>query len=309
MLSDRSYMRNDYPRETTSVLTWLMCTIVAGFILQHVFWKWLGEGAGRSFENLVALTPDGLLSGKLWTLATYSLLHDPRHFLHIVGNLLGIYFLGRFLLPLLGSKRFIWLFIWGVVAGGVLWLGVNWGGRGSLVGASAGVCALLMVFAAFNPDRSITLLLFFILPVTIKPKWLIICLLGFDLLGFLFYELGGGYGIGGIGHSAHLGGFAAGWIFFRYVHQQGASSFGDGSTSIELPAWLKRSKRKPAEASSYQVNVGSSASSSRGSSGRHFDLRAEVDRILDKINKEGFGALTDEEKRVLDRAKDSLNKS
>ncbi|MDA8528218.1 hypothetical protein N9K67_05385, partial [Opitutaceae bacterium] len=133
--------------------------------------------------------------------------------------------------------------------------------------------------------------------------------LGFDLLGFIFYELGGGTGIGGIGHSAHLGGFGAGWIFFRYVHQQGSASFGSGSPSIELPAWLKRSKRKPAEASSYKVNVGASSSSSSSSAGRHFDLRAEVDRILDKINNEGFGALTDEEKRILDRAKDSLNKS
>ncbi len=309
MLSDRSYMRNDYPRETTSVITWLICTIVAGFILQHVFWKWLGDSAGRSFELLVALTPDGLLSGKLWTLVTYSLLHDPRHFLHIVGNLLGIYFLGKFLQPILGSKRFIWLFIWGVVAGGILWLGINWGDPAKLIGASAGVCALLMVFAAINPDRAITLLLFFILPVTIKPKWLITILLGFDLLGFFFYELQGGTGIGGIGHSAHLGGFAAGWIFFRYVHQQGPAAFGSSSSSMELPAWLKRAKRKPAESGSYKVNVGGKTASSGTSPARHLDLRAEVDRILDKINNEGFGALTDEEKRILDRAKDSLTRS
>ena len=35
-------------------------------------------------------------------------------------------------------------------------------------------------------------------------------------------------------------------------------------------------------------------------------LRAEVDRILDKINEQGFGALTEEEKRTLDRAKEDL---
>ena len=38
------------------------------------------------------------------------------------------------------------------------------------------------------------------------------------------------------------------------------------------------------------------------------DLRAEVDRILDKINSQGFGALTDEEKRVLDEARDLLSR-
>ena len=38
------------------------------------------------------------------------------------------------------------------------------------------------------------------------------------------------------------------------------------------------------------------------------EVKAEVDRILDKINTSGFGALTDEEKRILDRAKDMLNR-
>jgi hypothetical protein len=37
-------------------------------------------------------------------------------------------------------------------------------------------------------------------------------------------------------------------------------------------------------------------------------LRAEVDRILDKINSEGFGALTAEEKRLLDEARDLLSR-
>jgi hypothetical protein len=38
------------------------------------------------------------------------------------------------------------------------------------------------------------------------------------------------------------------------------------------------------------------------------DLRVEVDRILDKINSEGFGALTPEEKRLLDEARDLLSR-
>jgi hypothetical protein len=37
-------------------------------------------------------------------------------------------------------------------------------------------------------------------------------------------------------------------------------------------------------------------------------IRAEVDRILDKINSEGFNALTADEKRVLDDAKDLLSR-
>ena len=278
MLSDRSYMRDDYPRQTTSVLTWLMCTIVAGFVLQNVFWKWLGPSAGRSFDLLIALSPQGLISGKLWTLVTYSLLHSMSSFLHVVFNLLWIYLLGKELLPILNTRRFLWLYGGGVFLGGALWLIVHWNQGGLLVGASAGVCALLMVYAALNPNRSITLLLFFIVPVTIKPKWLVMFLLGFDLLG----------------------------LFFRFVHHRQSSESGSGGVAMELPGWLKRSKKRPVEASAYKVNVGNSAPKS-SSAPRHVDLREEVDRILDKINVHGFGSLTDEEKKILDRAKDSLN--
>ena len=36
--------------------------------------------------------------------------------------------------------------------------------------------------------------------------------------------------------------------------------------------------------------------------------RVEVDRILDKINSEGFASLTQEEKHLLDNAKDMLSR-
>lgn len=307
MLSDRSYMRDDYPRQTTSVVTWLICAIVAGFILQNVAWRWLGDAPGRGFDNLLALSASGFAAGKLWTLLTYSLLHSMTSFLHVVFNALWIFLLGRELLPLLGTKRFLWLYGGGVLGGGVLWLAVNWGANSMLVGASAGVCALLMVFAAINPNRPITLLLFFIVPVTIRPKWLVMAIAGFDLLGFLFYELVGDRGLGGVAHSAHLGGFALGWLFFRYVHSANSSGWNSGESSMELPGWLKRGKKTSPHSGAYKVNVGP-ATKSEKSAPHHVDLRDEVDRILDKINVSGFGALTDEEKRILDRAKDHLNR-
>lgn len=312
MLSDRTYMRDDYPRQNTSVTTWLICAIIAGYVVQNVAARWMGPGVERSFNNLLALSGDSLLSFKVWTLLSYSFLHSMSSFLHVVFNLLWIWLLGRELLPLLGARRFLWLYGGGVVGGGLLWLGVNWNEPSLLFGASAGVCALLMVYAAINPNKSITLLLFFIVPVTIKPKWLVIFIGGFDLLGFLFYEAVSGTGIGNIAHSAHLGGFAIGWLFFRYVYERDWQGFGGGDQSMELPGWMKRKSDTASSSRPYKVNLGgssagSSSSSSRGEA-RHLDLKAEVDRILDKINTSGFGALTDEEKRILDRAKDMLNR-
>ena len=292
-------MRDDYGNRSTSVLTWLMCAMVAGFILQNVFWRWFGSRAGVSFDGALELSIDGLRSGRVWVLVTYGFLHSTVNFLHIVGNLLGLYFLGRELLPLLGNKRFLHLFLGAILLGGLTWTAVNWNYGGAVIGASAGVAALLIVFACLNPNQPITLLLFFILPVTIKPKYLAYGLLTMDAVGFLFWEVSGSPSPMGYAHSAHLGGMAAGWIFFRYVHQREWDS-PDRSSSIELPRWLRRTKHTAAPA--YKVNVPPPAPRS------HEELRAEVDRILDKINHSGFGSLTAEEKRTLDEARDTLGK-
>jgi len=310
MLSDRTYMRDEYSRHSTSVSTWLICAIIAGYVVQNIAARWLGPGMERSFNNLLALSGESMASFKVWTLISYSFLHSMSSFLHVVFNLLWIWLLGRELVPLLGNKRFLWLYGGGVVGGALLWLTVNYNDPNLLFGASAGVCALLMVYAAIHPNKSITLLLFFIVPVTIKPKWLVIFIGGFDLLGFLFYEAVGGVGIGNIAHSAHLGGFAVGWLFFRYVYQGDWQGLGGDRPAMELPAWMKRGREGSSRP--YKVNVGgnnpTSTFSTKGDSSRHVDLKAEVDRILDKINTSGFGALTDEEKRILDRAKDMLNR-
>ena len=54
MLSDRYYMREDYRPERTSFLIWLLCAIVAGFVIQNVFAVWLQRA---DFELLAALSP------------------------------------------------------------------------------------------------------------------------------------------------------------------------------------------------------------------------------------------------------------
>ena len=210
-------MRDDYRQPHTSVLVWLIAATVVGFLLQLVFLRWFD--IGRAFTNLLALSPDGILAGKVWTLVTYAFLHDPDNLLHIIANLLGLYFLGRELLAVMGEKRFLWFYGAAATAGGVVWLAANWSTGGVVLGASAAVFGLLIVFACFYPNRQITLLLFFVLPVTVKPKYLACAVLGLDLCGFLFYEIMGAASPFGFAHSAHLGGMLAGWVYFRYVHE------------------------------------------------------------------------------------------
>jgi membrane associated rhomboid family serine protease len=296
MLSDRSYMHDDYPRNRTSALTWLISAIVGVFVLQFVFLRILDLGG--TLEDFLALTVPNLKSGKVWTLVSYALLHSKTNFLHIISNLLGLYFLGRILEPMLGARRFVWLFVGAIATGGILWAAAHWQVTGgAAIGASAGVAGLFVVFACFYPNQPMTFLLFFVLPVTLKPKYVAFALLGMELIGFLFYEIMGAVSPFGsaIAHSAHLGGMLAGWVYFRYIHDANWS-LKSSRSDIELPRWLKKAPKAAA------ITVEPLDTT------RREDLRAEVDRILDKINSHGFGALTADEKRLLDEARDLLSR-
>ena len=289
-------MRDDYPRQRTSVLVWLICGVIAGFMLQLVLGS-AAFGGGTAIETRFGLTISGVQAGRVWTLLTYGLLHSPHNFLHIIVNVLALYLLGRELLPLLGARRFLGLFAGALVGGALLWSAVHWRDNGILLGATAGVDALFIVFACFYPNQEFNFLLLFVLPVTLKPKHLATALVAIDVIGLLVYEIPHAplpLGMS-IASSSHLGGMAVGWLYFRFVHD--APWRRSPRADVELPRWLKRSHPAVTPPPLAETNV----STPEG-------VRAEVDRILDKINSHGLGSLTADEKRVLDEAKDFLSR-
>ena len=303
MLSHRPYMRGDYQREKTSALTWLLSAIIAGFVLQLVLGSVWFSGARIRLETVFGLSISGITNGWLWTLLTHSFLHSTGFIFHLVVNCLALYFLGRELIPILGTRRFMGVYAMAVLVGGLAWLAAHWHfGSGEHIGATAAVDALFVVFACFFPNQELNFLLFFVVPVTIKPKHIACALAVVDLLALLIYEIPGArlpfdMTVSG---SAHLGGMLTGLVYYRFVHH--ARWFNpEDRPEMELPRWLKRT-RKPVPASSTPGTGIAQLPSSRE------DIRAEVDRILDKINSQGFNALTPEEKRLLDEAKDLLSR-
>lgn len=289
MLEDRSYMRSDYPREGTSALTWILCATIAGAIMQWTFQQW----AHDAFTDLLVLRASSVSHGKVWTLLTYVLLHDGP--IHLLLNCLGLFFLGRELAPLLGTRKFLQFYFATALAGSLAWLSLHIFTGGTVLGASACVAAMFVFFACIYPEREITFLVFFVLPVTVRPKILAWCLVGFDAIGFVFSELPHAIFPSGIAHSAHLGGMAAGWLFYRFAYANNGPDR-PASSWLELTRFFRR-RPKPAP-----TGLGTATGSAPA------NLRAEVDRILDKINSHGFGALTEQEKRLLDDAKDLLSR-
>jgi membrane associated rhomboid family serine protease len=295
MLQDRPYMRDNYERRQTGVITWLISLIVAIYVIQMALTRFLGARFG--LDETLGLSTFGLRSGHLWTLLTYGFLHDTGNLLQVLSYLIVIYFVGRELLPLLGTRRFAGFYATSLISGGLFWSAVHWRGPEVLLGASAAASALVILYACFFPNREITLLLFFIVPVSVRPKIVAYVLIAVDLCGLVFYEImGSASPFGGAAHSAHLGGMAAGWIYFRYVHDM-TWTFGRKQAEIELPRWVKQQGSAKSTPPAYSVNVGDRS-----------HLRAEVDRILDKINSDGFGSLSAAEKKVLDEARDLIGK-
>jgi len=286
-------MRDDYQRERTSFLVWLLSAMVAGYVIQLITTQMNAAG----FERTTALSGAAIKDGYLWTLVTYPLLHSAL--LHLVTVGLALFFIGRELIGPVGERRLFWLGLAAAVGGGLVWFAAHSGGDATLVGANPILWCFLTVFACLFPNRELSFLVFFVIPVRLRPKYLAWSLLGFDLLGLVFTEISAnrinGYNVP---HSAHLGAMLVGWLYYRHFHAP-AWPLVRPRADVE-PQWAKR-PAKPVEAPADPVNA-SAGSASRA------DLRAEVDRILDKINSHGFGALTPGEKRVLDDAKDSISR-
>lgn len=299
MLYDRPYMREDPLGRRTSPVTWLLCAVIAGFILQLALGSWFG--AEEAFVGQLAVTGHALRLGHLWTLVSYGLVHDPFNLasglLDTVCCLIALYFLGRELVPLVGNRRFWWIAVGALVAGGLAWSAVNWRRSGSfLCGPTAIADAFLVVYACFYPNEELNFLLLFLIPVRLKPKFIALAVALYDLCGFSFFEVLGRASPFGGQHSAHLAGLAAGWAYYRFAHKAEWRLFRRRAATV-VPIWSKAAARGA------RASTGLAAAPAKRD-----NLKAEVDRILDKINSDGFGALTPEEKRILDEARDLLSR-
>lgn len=291
------------------MVTTLLVITIGVFVLQqvvNVFFPSSGGGSNQFFANWFALSGENFRELRVWTILSYGFLHSTQGFFHILGNMLGLFFIGRILEEIIGRERFLGLYLVSIVAGGAVYLLFHFNDPPvfvlagedvfiPMVGASAAVISLLTVFCLLRPEQPVTLLLFFILPLTLKPKWILRGTLAITVGGLLFFEL---QGTTVVAHSAHLGGLAAGFLYVKLVHGR-HSVFGSGSGSrpvMELPDWFKRKSKRPVVREiSYTVNR-----TDRDT------VQKEVDRILDKINHSGFASLSDAEKRTLDEAKDLL---
>ena len=276
-------MRQSLTPRLNCITDFLILSLIVSFIFQSILKLF---GVDLSILRSFGFSLESVMSGLVWTFFSYSFLHEGP--LHLLFNILGIHFISRNLEYSLARDSYIMLFLLSVLFGSITWLAFNLDG-GFLIGTSAFVMASLTRFCLMRPDNPITFLLFFVLPLSLKPRYLLLGVVGLELYGFIFSEL---QNTSNIAHSAHLGGMIAGFIL--------STSFGK---SIVLPKFsFKPSKTKSSNQKS-AVSVTDYSIDSEVTD----DLEIQVDKILDKINEKGFGSLTDREKSLLEKAKSLFN--
>ena len=296
MLEDRTYMRRRSFTPRWSMTLLLVIANIAAFILQSL----IASATPKILVNS-ALSVAGLSHGYVWQLLTFQFMHSG--WIHLLLNCLAIYMFGREVEEALGRKGFLTLYFSSGIIGGLLqvaysrllaWL-MNQPAflTTPVVGASAGAFGLIAAFAMLYPQRPLMLLLFFIIPVNMRAKFLllfegIVALVGLASVG------------SNVAHAAHLGGMLTGIIFIRYaIHWQWPQ--------------FHRTKRRPLQRL-VKVPFEKSARWGGARSAEVEDLppeeflSREVDPILDKISAQGIQSLTERERRILEAAREKMAK-
>lgn len=243
-------------------------------------------GAEFPFIDWLALPADGqTLLSRPWTLLSYMFLHFD--FLHILFNLLWLYWMGQIFLGYFNQAKLLTLYLLGGLAGGMFYiLGYNFfpvfadsleGAR--LLGASASVIAIVTALAMHAPNHTIHLL--FIGPLRIKY---------IALFSVVLYVIGIASTNAG-GNLAHLGGAFWGVVYVLQLRR----GFDQSKGIVWITNWIKkRFAPKPKVRVAYRKPVDDMEYNRMKN-----QEQERMNQILEKISKSGYGSLSKEEKEIL----------
>ena len=217
------------------------------------------------YVPVLGLVPAHFLGrGYLWQIVTYMFLHGS--FLHILFNMLFLWMMGSEIERYWGSREFLKYYLITGCGAGLVSVIVQPGLTTPIIGASGAIFGLIIAFALAFPEREILLYFF----IRMKAKYFAVLVGGLEILALLLMPRAP------IARFAHLGGLLIGFLYIkreRWFH------------------FIRRGGR------SMQARI----TEARAERERQSLLRTrhEMDRILDKINTEGMGALTERERTFL----------
>ncbi len=254
-------------RPSATVL--LIALSIGAFCAQMAAEFFLGDRPGGKdlFFRWLALDGADVHAGDYWRFFTFPLIHhDP---LHLLASMALLFFAGREIEPIVGSRHFVAIYLGGVFVGGMThWLVMP---EFPLTGVAAGAVAVFAAYATILPELEIVVHLFFVLPLRLRAKYLALALAGLCVICW------GTFTAPVIGP---LGMVVASFYAWVYAQQLG---FGN-QLSIQRYIFEKRQRVARRERMSPEQF-----------------MSTEIDPILEKISARGMHSLTRAERKILEQ--------
>ncbi|RMH72264.1 MAG: rhomboid family intramembrane serine protease [Gemmatimonadetes bacterium] len=225
------------------------------------------------FIRTFGLVPESVYQHfTIWQFVSAMFLHSSTNMMHLIFNMFALWMFGSPVERVWGSREFFrYYMITGIGANMVHFMFYS-SSPVAVIGASGAVLAVVLAFALTFPNAVI--LVGFLFPV--KAKYFAIGVIVLDFLGLLMTEVGGQ--IDHVAHLIHLAGVGIGFGYLYFYKQQ-------SPPPVNVFRKRKRTRSPSVERELDRTRV--------------VDM---VDRILDKINEQGIESLTEQERRILERA-------
>lgn len=298
------------------VIKYLLITNIAVFLLQNFIFASLsagGENLAYLFFKYFALQPissDSLHSSPIigpfmpWQLFTYMFMHGG--FWHLFLNMFALWMFGMELENIWGSKKFLMYYMLCGVGAGLanLFLSPLFSAvQAPTVGASGSIYGILVAFGMMFPNRPI--FIYFLFPI--KAKYFVVIYMLIEL-----FSVGSN---SGIAHIAHLGGGLVGFFYIWITNNTNISNM------FRFPDKPRPKQQKTSSSNVYKskyyekYNTGSESDDvsdvdyyeEKNQTDEEKALQEKIDEILDKISKDGYKSLTEEEKRILFEASKKIH--
>ena len=261
-----------------NVTIWIICLFISVF-------TWLFNISDISFVTKLFAVPSDIsaLAEKPWSVFTYMFLQEE--FWHLFFNMLMLYYGGKIFMQYFSEKQLLLTYIFGGLFGALFFILAfnvfpvfeNMKGHAFALGSSASVLSILIAAATYRPDYTLNLFLL----GQVKMKWVTIVFVIIDFLSITKGNSGG--------HIAHLGGALWGFLYVSML-----------KSDFDIYKIFKK-KAKIRVKTVNSKNYHKRPKTDEQYNAERAQEQEEIDRILDKIAKNGYSSLSEKEKEFLFR--------
>lgn len=250
-----------------------------GIICVTVLFYLLTRGGKSELAQMLCMSTPGLRDLQLWRPLSSLLVNISAW--NLFFEMFAIYIFGSIIAPRLGATKILSIYLFSGIFANLLWAAVYWNTPAAICGASGAVNGIIMASAIVAPNLQMYML-FIPFPVKLRTLALVFMVLSLILSGMTPFAL------------LDIGGFLGAYLFMRLFDRK--------NMEWDMLTQLTGQKNKP---NTIRFERPAPRSGNQG----NYPDRNEVDRILDKLSRDGINSLTPEEIALLEKVRDQMNRN